>query len=135
MHCKDWFLKIDSMFTDSNAVNNLFFEEFKAKGNGFWKSCTKSTESVWPTTGLEGRNKNIVFVNTFMTDYLNKHSRLEACIEVYTLDQYEEWYILEDGSLYHKEAKSSTPFYCIESVLVSKAFKVYQIFLYFLYSG
>ena len=60
-----------------------------------------------------------------MTDYLNKHSRLEACIEVYTLDQYEEWYILEDGSLYHKEAKFSTPFYCIESVLVSKAFKVY----------
>ena len=66
-----------------------------------------------------------------MTDDLNKVSRLEACVEVYTLDQNEEWNILEDGSLHLMDSKSSTPFYCIEFVLVSKSLPVTIIFLYF----
>ena len=71
-----------------------------------------------PETGLENHNRSFTFVDTFMEDYLDYHPRLEECINVYFLEEDEEWSILDDGTLHHKNVTASTPLYCIESIIV-----------------
>lgn len=73
-----------------------------------------------PEIGLENHNRSITFVDTFMEDYLDYHPRLEECIDVYFLEEDEEWSILDDGTLHHKNVTASTPLYCIESIIVWK---------------
>ena len=71
-----------------------------------------------PETGHEDNTRNITFVDTFMEDYLDYHPRLEECLNVYFLEEHEEWEILEDGTLHHINTDASTSLYCIESIIV-----------------
>ena len=90
---------------------------------------------VLPETGHEDNTRNVTFVDTFMEDYQDYHPRLEECLDLYPLEEHEEWKIIEDGTLHHINATASTPLYCIESIIVCKLFLEYLLLTHFYLVG
>ena len=79
----------------------------------------------------EDPKDTVSFQHNFWPDYRNSHPRLNNCLDIFPLEDDDEWFIMKDGSLNHVN-HSITNDYCIE---VKLKVKRYISVLYFYYQN
>ena len=89
------------------------FKKCKHFPNHFFSSEKK----INPEIRKEDPKVTFSYQHSFWQDHKSKHPRLDNCLGLFPLDEDDDWFIMNDGTLHHVN-HSITNDYCIEVLKV-----------------
>ena len=85
-----------------------------------------SEGKINPEIRKEDPKVTFSYQHSFLQDYKNEHPRLDNCLELFSLEEDDDWFIMNNGSLHHVN-HSITNDYCIEVLKVLCIFEFKQL--------
>ena len=76
-----------------------------------------SDGKINPEIRKEDPKVTFSYQHSFWQDFWNEHPRLDSCLQLFPLDEDDDWFIMNNGSLHHVN-HSITNDYCIEVLKV-----------------